>query len=231
MTNEQDNNYIYNTKNQLFNIEKFVVYLNNLLAIENESENRLQSRIQNTIANEIRQILEHHFEETRKQQDRLRYLITKLGGIPTTQKSRLPGLTSPPSIEKELRKIMTVAEVELKEIEQDTILENAEIIAYNLLLQIAIKMSIDDNVKEAIPVLRQNLEEEEKMNWWLTTKLPIIFAKLWPEIVSHSSMTAEQAEIINNIKQTFTCEICDNVFFDSPNELKLHIIADHNQLH
>jgi len=30
MTNEQ-NNYIYNIENQRFNIEKFVIYLNNLL--------------------------------------------------------------------------------------------------------------------------------------------------------------------------------------------------------
>lgn len=228
MTNEQ-NNYIYNIENQRFNIEKFVIYLNNLLATENVAEKRLQSRIQSTLIAEVRQILEYHLEETRKQQDRLRYLITKFGGTPTNEKAQLLGLTAPSLIQKELQKVMTVAEVELKEIEQDAILENAEIIAYNLLLQTTIKMSIDDNVKEAIPILRQNLEEEEKMNRWLQAKLPIIFAKLWPEIVSPSSMTAEQVEIIDNIKQTFTCEICDDAFFDSPKDLKQHIITIHNQ--
>ena len=87
MTNEQ-NNYIYNIENQRFNIDKFVIYLNNLLATENVAEKRLQSRIQITLLAEVRQILEYHLEETRKQQDRLRYLITKFGGTPTNEKGQ-----------------------------------------------------------------------------------------------------------------------------------------------
>jgi ferritin-like metal-binding protein YciE len=88
MTSGQ-NNYSYNTENQRFNIDKFVVYLNNLLATENVSESRIQLRIENTLAEGVRQILEHHLEETREQQARLRYLIMKFGGIPTNEKAQL----------------------------------------------------------------------------------------------------------------------------------------------
>lgn len=195
--------------------------MNNLLATENVSESRIQLRIENTLVEGVRQILEHHLEETREQQARLRYLIMKFGGIPTNEKAQLSIITVPSSIQKELQKMMTAAEVELKEIEQDAILENVEMIAYNLLLQTLIKMSIDDNVKEAIPILRQSLEEEEKMNSWLKANLPSIFAKLWPAIVS--------PEIIKNIEQIFTCDLCDNTFFNSPEGLKRHIITIHNQ--
>ena len=87
MTSGQ-NNYSYNTENQRFNIDKFVVYLNNLLATENVSESRIQLRIENTLAEGVRQILEHHLEETREQQARLRYLIMKFGGIPTNEKAQ-----------------------------------------------------------------------------------------------------------------------------------------------
>jgi hypothetical protein len=41
---------------------------------------------------------------------------------------------------------MTVAETELQEIESDIRLENEEMISYNSLLQMAIKMSVDDNI-------------------------------------------------------------------------------------
>lgn len=229
MTNEQNYTSSYFTENQRFNADKFVIYLNNLLAVENASLDRLQSRIQNTLIKEARQMLEYHFEETKQQQDRLRRLIIRFGGIPTNERSLPALLTAPSSIQKELQKIMTIAETELQEIEMDTKLESAEAISYNLLLQIVIKMSSDDNVKEAIPLLRQSLEEEEKMNRWLRANLPTVFVKLWPEIVSPSSMTAEQAEIISNIKQTFTCELCDGAFFNSTEELKMHVIANHNQ--
>lgn len=228
MTNEQ-NYSSYFTENQRFNNDKFVVYLNKLLAVENASLSRLQSRIQSTPIEEARQILEYHVEETKQQQDRLRHIITKFGGIATDEEAWPAFLTAPSSIQKELQKTMTLAETELQEIEMDTKLESAETISYNVLLQMAIKMSFDDNVKEAIPLLRQSLEEEEKMNGWLRAHLPTVFVRLWPEIVSPSSLTAEQAEIISNIKQTFTCELCDDAFFNSTEELKLHVIANHNQ--
>ena len=124
---------------------------------------------------------------------------------------------------------MTVAETELQEIQSDIRLGNEEMISYNSLLQMAIKMSVDDNISEVIPILKQCLEEEEKMYGWLAAHLPRIFAKLWPEIISPSSMTTEQVEIIDSIKQTFTCQICDDALFNSTEELKLHVISNHSQ--
>ena len=228
MTNELNYNPI-NTDIQSFSRDKFVVYLNNLLAIENLSEHRLQSRIEGTLVEEVRQVLKLHFEKTREQQHRLRYLISELGGISTIEMTQPTSMIAPLSIRKELQKIMTVAETELQEIENDIRLENTEMLGYKFLLQIAIKMSVDGKVNEAIPILRQSLEEEEKMYHWLSAHLPTIFANLWPEIVSPSSMTTEQAEIINSIKQTFSCELCDNAPFNSTEELKLHVITNHGQ--
>jgi ferritin-like metal-binding protein YciE len=60
------------------------------------------------------------------------------------------------------------------------IVENAEVIGYNLLIQMATKMNFCDT----IPSLKQSLEEEEKMSIWLRTNFPAMFAKLWTEVES-----------------------------------------------
>ncbi len=228
MTNELNRNP-FDTDIQSFSKDKFVVYLNNLLTIENLSENRLQSRIESTLIEEVRQILECHLEKTKEQQLRLRQFITKFGGMPTVDKAQSTHVIAPFSIQKELQRIMTVAETELQEIQSDIRLENEEMISYNSLLQMAIKMSVDVNISEVIPILKQSLEEEEKMYGWLAAHLPRIFAKLWPEIISPSSMTTEQVEIIDSIKQTITCQICDDALFNSTKDLKLHVISNHSQ--
>ena len=57
-------------------------------------------------------------------------------------------------------------------------IENAEVTGYNMLIQMALKM----NVADAIPSLRQNLNEEEEMFGWLRANAPAMFAKLWPQI-------------------------------------------------
>ncbi len=166
--------------------DKFVLYLNDALAIENAALERIQSRIQQTILEDVKQQLQHHLEETKEQQDRLSEIITKLGGIPTKEKADLPILTSPESILNTMKNTMTPAESELKESEQDIIIENAEVTGYNMLIQWAIKLNIDAAV-DAIPLLRQNLNEEEKMFGWLRANAPAMFAKLWPQIVGQSS--------------------------------------------
>ena len=153
--------------------------------------------------------------------------------MPTVDRAQSTYVIAHFSIQKELQKIMTVAETELQEIQSDIRLENEEMISYNSLLQMAIKISVDDNISEVIPILKQSLEEEEeKMYGWLAAHLPRIFAKLWPEIISPSSMTTEQVEIIDSIEQTFTCQICDDALFNSTEELKLlkpHVISNHSQ--
>jgi ferritin-like metal-binding protein YciE len=83
-----------------------------------------------------------------------------------------------------MKNTMTTAESELKESEQDTIIENVEITAYNMLIQWAVKLNI---AADAIPLLRQNLQEEEEMFGWLRANAPAMFAKLWPKIEGESS--------------------------------------------
>jgi Domain of unknown function (DUF892) len=78
----------------------------------------------------------------------------------------------------------SAAERELKESEQDTVIENAEVTGYNMLIQWAVKLNI---AADAIPLLRQNLHEEEKMFGWLKANAPAMFAKLWPKIEGESS--------------------------------------------
>jgi ferritin-like metal-binding protein YciE len=160
--------------------DKFVLYLNTALAIENAAIERLQSRIKLTIVEDAKQQLQHHLEETREQQDRLRQQITKLGGIPTQEKAKLPISSPPESIVKimENTTMTSTEERELNESIQDTIIENAEVTGYNMLIQMALKM----NVADAIPSLRQNLNEEEEMFGWLRANAPAMFAKLWPQI-------------------------------------------------
>ena len=166
--------------------DKFVFYLNIALAAENSALERLQSRIQQTILEDAKQQLQHHLEETIEQQDRLREIITKLGGAPTQEKAKLPIASPPESIVKTMENTMmtSAAERELKESIQDTIIENAEVTGYTMLIQMAVKM----NVADAIPSLRQNLNEEEEMFGWLRANAPAIFvAKLWPQIERESS--------------------------------------------
>ncbi len=165
--------------------DKFVFYLNIALAAENSALERLQSRIQQTILEDAKQQLQHHLEETMEQQDRLRQLITRLGGTPTQEMAKLPILSPPESIVKTMENTMmtSAAERELNESIQDTIIENAEVTGYTMLIQMAVKM----NVADAIPSLRQNLNEEEEMFGWLRANAPAMFAKLWPQIEGESS--------------------------------------------
>jgi ferritin-like metal-binding protein YciE len=167
--------------------DKFVLYLNTALAMENAALERVQSRIQQTILEDAKQQLQHHLEETREQQDRLRQIIIKLGGTPIQEKAKLPISSPPESLVKMMEEntMMTsaAAETELKESIQDTIVENAEVTGYNMLIQIAAKM----NIADAIPSLKQNLNEEEKMFGWLRANAPAMFAKLWPQIEGESS--------------------------------------------
>jgi ferritin-like metal-binding protein YciE len=170
--------------------DKFILYLNTALAIENAAIERLQSRIKRTILEDAKQQLQHHLEETGEQQDRLRQQITKLGGNPTQEKAKLPISSPPESIAKIIENTMMTSneERELNESIQDTIIENAEITGYNMLIQMALKM----NVADAIPSLRQNLNEEEEMFGWLRANAPAIFAKLWPQIErKHLSLNSE----------------------------------------
>lgn len=209
--------------------DKFLLYLNSSLAMENAALERVQRRVQQTILEDSRQQLQHHLEETKEQQDRLMQLITKFGGTPTQERGELPLAKPPESIRNIIHSSMSSAEQELMQSVEDTIVENAEVTGYNLLIQMAEKMNMGD----AIPSLRQSLQEEEKMFGWLRATAPAMFAKLWPQIESSSSSSSSSkikttTESVADIDQTFNCESC-STSFNSREELRQHTIQKHER--
>ncbi len=66
--------------------DKFLLYVNSALAMENAALERVQRRVQQTILEDAKRQLQNHLEETKQHQDRLRQLITKIGGTPTQEK-------------------------------------------------------------------------------------------------------------------------------------------------
>ena len=162
--------------------QKLILHLNEALAIENAAVQRLQSRIKQTRIENVRQRLQVHLEETKVQQDRLKQLISDLGNGQknafTKDKAQLPIPTPPKSLTNLFGRMMTDAESELSAVKEDAIVENAEIILYDMLSHLAERM----NVTNAIDVLLQSLSEERSMADWIKTNMPDMVAQLWPEI-------------------------------------------------
>ena len=211
--------------------DKFLLYLNSSLAMENAALERVQRRVQQTILEDARQQLQNHLEETKQHQYRLSQLITKLGGSPTQEKGQLPIAMPPDSVRNVMHPSMTSAEQELMQSVEDTIVESAEVTGYNLLIQMAGKMN---DMTDAIPPLRQSLQEEEKMFTWLRANAPAMFAKLWPEIEDSSTTTTmrsssysadkEQISKTNTTStvatENITPEVFDSSTYDSMTEIK-----------
>jgi ferritin-like metal-binding protein YciE len=84
------------------------------------------------------------------------------------------------SVVNETENVMMKAEKEFQEAKQDGIIENAEIISYNALIEIAKKV----NANDAIPILEQSLKEEESMAKSIMKTLPELLNRLWPYIES-----------------------------------------------
>lgn len=84
------------------------------------------------------------------------------------------------SIVNETENVMMKAEKEFRETKQDGIIENAEIIWYNALIEIAKKV----NANDAIPILERSLKEEESMAKLIMKTLPELLDRLWPYIES-----------------------------------------------
>jgi ferritin-like metal-binding protein YciE len=159
--------------------EKLGLYLNDALSMENASIQRLQSRIKQTRLQDAKQQLQHHLEETKEQQKRLRQLISNLGGKPTKDKAELPILSPPKSLMNTLRSHMTSAEADLKGAKEDAVVENAEIVFYDMLTHLLQKTAVDG---EAASVLTQSLYEEKSMAEWIRSNTPIMLTQLWPDI-------------------------------------------------
>jgi ferritin-like metal-binding protein YciE len=158
------------------------LHLNEALAIENAAVQRLQSRIKQTRIENVKQRLQVHLEETKGQQNRLKQLISDLGNgqknAATKDKAQLPIPTPPKSLTNIFGRMMTSAESELKAAKEDAIIENAEIILYDVLTHLAERM----NAANAIDILSQSLSEERSMADWIKTNMPDMVAQLWPEI-------------------------------------------------
>jgi ferritin-like metal-binding protein YciE len=159
--------------------KKFVLYLNIMLSIENAAIERLHARIQQSPLAEVREQLVQHLEETMEQKSRLITLINRLGGEPTNERSDLFGYSLPKVLADAFKASATTPEEqELRTMEADALIEHAEVIGYNMAIQLATKI----NIGEAIMPLRQNLQEEEKMVAWMRANLPSNFVQLWSKI-------------------------------------------------
>jgi ferritin-like metal-binding protein YciE len=82
---------------------------------------------------------------------------------------------------------MTSAELELKAAKEDAVVENSEIILYDMLTHLAERL----NAANAITVLAQSLSEERSMADWIKTNMPDMVAELWPEIEASLAMLEE----------------------------------------
>ncbi len=190
--------------------QKIIQYLNDALAMENASEDRLQSRLQESIVEDTKVQLQKHFDETQNQKERLKQIITSHAGKPTHSKAELPFLKpntidlvrddltsqsssnlssnkqsqqsqSNPSVETVVREtdhVRLAPEKELIQTERDAIIEYAEIVKYKMLIEIAKKVGAMD----AIPVLEQNLKEEEQMASWIIANTSALLRRVWAQI-------------------------------------------------
>jgi ferritin-like metal-binding protein YciE len=175
--------------------EKITLYLNEALSIENAAVERLQLRIKQTKIESVKQRLELHLEETREQQNRLKQLISDVGGKNTTkEKARLPIPWATKTMAKMIGRMMTSAELELKGAKEDAVIENAEIVLYDMLMQLVERMGITN----AISVLSQSLSEEKAMADWIRTNAPDVLMQLWPEIEA-SIAKREEAQSVETL--------------------------------
>jgi ferritin-like metal-binding protein YciE len=151
--------------------------------MENAAIERLKKRHKEASSPEAKKRLKLHLEETKQQQKRLQEVIINLHGRPTKDKAGLPIPTYSRSLMKSMKNSMTREEWKLRRTEEDVILENAEIVCYNTLIQ-NVKIMNKDDSGTIISVLHQNLQEEEYMAQCLKEISPSMLTQLWPKIES-----------------------------------------------
>jgi len=175
--------------------QKLVQYFNEALAMENAAVDRNQTRMSETPIPLVKQQLQYHLEQTFVQQDRLRTIITNLGGNPTSAKAALPkmlptDMDTVSNMVKETAKSLVSskskdrvdAEHELIQTKQDAIIENGEIVSYKMLMEISQKAGL----LEALPLLQQSLLEETAMENFILSTTPMALTMLWPELMKGS---------------------------------------------
>ena len=175
--------------------QKLVQYFNEALAMENAAVDRNQTRMSETPIPLVKQQLQYHLEQTFVQQDRLRTIITNLGGSPTSAKAALPKMlptdmdTISNTVKETAKSLVSSkskdrvdAEHELIQTKQDAIIENAEIVSYKMLMEISQKAGL----LEALPLLQQSLLEETAMENFILSTTPMALTMLWPELMKGS---------------------------------------------
>jgi ferritin-like metal-binding protein YciE len=175
--------------------QKLVQYFNEALAMENAAVDRNQTRMSETPIPLVKQQLQYHLEQTFVQQDRLRTIITNLGGSPTSAKAALPKMlptdmdTISNTVKETAKSLVSSkskdrvdAEHELIQTKQDAIIENAEIVSYKMLMEISQKAGL----LEALPLLQQSLLEETAMENFILSITPMALTMLWPELMKGS---------------------------------------------
>jgi ferritin-like metal-binding protein YciE len=168
---------------------KFIDHLNEVLSVENAAIERLERRIQETPIQDAKKILQQHLQEEKEQQRRLKDLISTHGKKPTDSKADIISLHSLTNEARDKMKkdnvdtgndanttitkisteihdnnninntIMTSEESEILNTKEDALIKNDEISSYKTILKIA--EGVMD--KDAINILKQNLQEKESM--------------------------------------------------------------------
>jgi len=148
----------------------------------------------------LKERFQQHLEETRNQQERLTKVINQLGGKPTDSKAHLP-ILAPPStmmIKKTIKDSLESItdnrgenplpeEMELMQIKQDALVEGAEIVGYETLIEVTQRFDSlpgDGNGNEITAALKQSLQEEKDMHKWCKTNIPMAVEILLPKILS-----------------------------------------------
>ena len=175
--------------------EKLIQYFNQALAMENSAVDRNRTRMSETPLPLAKQQLQYHLEQTFVQQDRLREIITSLGGSPTTAKASLPKLmpmnsdTVANTVKETAKSLVSSdskdrvnAEHELLQTQQDAIIENAEIVTYRVLMEMCQKAGL----LEVLPQLQASLQEETAMENFIISNTPMALTMLWPELTRGS---------------------------------------------
>ncbi len=183
--------------------QKLVQFFNEALAMENAAVDRNETRMSETPIPLVKQQLQYHLEQTFVQQDRLRTIITNLGGSPTSAKAALPKMlpmdmdTVSNTVKETAKSLVSSkskdridAEHELLQTKQDAIIENAEIVTYKMLMEISQKVGL----LEALPLLQQSLLEETAMENFIVSSTPLALTMLWPELMKGSE--AEKVRVI-----------------------------------
>jgi ferritin-like metal-binding protein YciE len=84
---------------------------------------------------------------------------------------------------------MTSAEIELKGTKEDAIVENAEIVFYDMLIQLVHITNVEG---EVVSVLTQILDEEKSMVEWIMSNTPVMLTQLWSDI--EASITKKEID-------------------------------------